>query len=419
MVAAMGRAYGESLLAMSYDPEEKARGVTALRSEWELLKKQLNQPSSEGGSGSQVVEDSLASAEDSLAEMSLEEVPHARISRGLPSQPSFKDSARESPEPPSSPVPPAPPPAPAPPAPAMAMERQASTPLQAVQRGIQQAAAATQLQAAHRGNMARSEARIMARERSDEDKKIIEEALAAADDEMDEPADSSSSAQEMQQDRVRASQQGGGPSEDDYKTPAKGGAAFGMPRPSKTEGAPQAVQAIQGAWRSKVEEVKEQKTLEATSSAKKKSKTWGWLLGFQSKELRLEETALVYTKGNGKKPHRLPYSAIQDCVNATSVGPNVWRVEMSDGHSFEFHAPSATARDTWTRAVMQRVNAYKESGGAKRFQETAVEAQASSSNKGGKTASRTISFSRGAKKDKTPAAKSPKKSKKTGWEDDE
>ena len=223
------------------------------------------------------------------------------------------------------------------------MERQASTPLQAVQRGIQQAAAATRLQAAHR-HMARSEARIMARERSDEDKKIIEEALAAADDEMDEPADSSSSAQEMQQDRVRASHQGGGPSEDDYKTPAKE-AAFGMPGP-KTEGAPQAVQAIQGAWRSKVEEAKEQKTLEATSSAKKKSKTWGWLLGFQSKELRLEETALVYTKGNGKKPHRLPYSAIQDCVNATSVGPNVWRVEMSDGHSFEFHAPSATARDT-------------------------------------------------------------------------
>lgn len=41
MVVAMDAAYGGSTLALSYDPAESAQGVTALRSEWELLKKQL------------------------------------------------------------------------------------------------------------------------------------------------------------------------------------------------------------------------------------------------------------------------------------------------------------------------------------------------------------------------------------------
>ena len=41
MVAAMVAAYGgrQGILALSYDPEEQARGVTALEGEWELLKK--------------------------------------------------------------------------------------------------------------------------------------------------------------------------------------------------------------------------------------------------------------------------------------------------------------------------------------------------------------------------------------------
>eukprot|EP00966_Prymnesium_polylepis_P311161 7188759-Prymnesium_polylepis.1 len=41
MVAAMVAAYGKSTLALSYEPEEKAAGMTALESEWALLKKQL------------------------------------------------------------------------------------------------------------------------------------------------------------------------------------------------------------------------------------------------------------------------------------------------------------------------------------------------------------------------------------------
>tara|TARA_B100001741_G_scaffold313714_1_gene321319 strand:+ start:710 stop:4036 length:3327 start_codon:yes stop_codon:yes gene_type:complete len=52
MVTVMEEVYGGSLLAFSYDPEEKARGVTVLRSEWELLKRQLSlQPSAGGGGG--------------------------------------------------------------------------------------------------------------------------------------------------------------------------------------------------------------------------------------------------------------------------------------------------------------------------------------------------------------------------------
>ena len=52
MVTVMEEVYGGSLLALSYDPEEKARGVTVLRSEWELLKRQLSlQPSAGGGGG--------------------------------------------------------------------------------------------------------------------------------------------------------------------------------------------------------------------------------------------------------------------------------------------------------------------------------------------------------------------------------
>ena len=38
MVAAMVAAY-PSVLAPSFDPEERRRGVTALESEWELLKR--------------------------------------------------------------------------------------------------------------------------------------------------------------------------------------------------------------------------------------------------------------------------------------------------------------------------------------------------------------------------------------------
>ena len=38
MVAAMIAAYGDGTLAMSYDPAESERGMTALQSEWELLK---------------------------------------------------------------------------------------------------------------------------------------------------------------------------------------------------------------------------------------------------------------------------------------------------------------------------------------------------------------------------------------------
>ena len=41
MVTAMVAAYGKSTLALSYQPEEKAAGMTALESEWALLKKQL------------------------------------------------------------------------------------------------------------------------------------------------------------------------------------------------------------------------------------------------------------------------------------------------------------------------------------------------------------------------------------------
>ena len=71
----MGRAYGESLLALSYDPEEKARGVTALRSEWELLKKQLISPLKVGvvRKWSRI----LWRQRRTPREMSLEEVPHA------------------------------------------------------------------------------------------------------------------------------------------------------------------------------------------------------------------------------------------------------------------------------------------------------------------------------------------------------
>lgn len=41
MVTAMESAYGGSTLALSFDPAEREQGVTALRSEWELLKKHL------------------------------------------------------------------------------------------------------------------------------------------------------------------------------------------------------------------------------------------------------------------------------------------------------------------------------------------------------------------------------------------
>jgi len=41
MVAAMVAAYGTSTLSLSYEPKEKAAGMTALESEWALLKKQL------------------------------------------------------------------------------------------------------------------------------------------------------------------------------------------------------------------------------------------------------------------------------------------------------------------------------------------------------------------------------------------
>ena len=34
-------AYGKSTLALSYEPAERAEGMTALMSEWVLLKKQL------------------------------------------------------------------------------------------------------------------------------------------------------------------------------------------------------------------------------------------------------------------------------------------------------------------------------------------------------------------------------------------
>ena len=41
MVRSMVSAYGNSTLALSYDPAERDAGVTALQSEWDLLKKQL------------------------------------------------------------------------------------------------------------------------------------------------------------------------------------------------------------------------------------------------------------------------------------------------------------------------------------------------------------------------------------------
>ena len=43
MVAAMVAAY-PSVLAPSFDPEERQRGVTALESEWELLKRYAAAP---------------------------------------------------------------------------------------------------------------------------------------------------------------------------------------------------------------------------------------------------------------------------------------------------------------------------------------------------------------------------------------
>eukprot|EP01047_Picozoa_sp_COSAG01_P007414 COSAG01_NODE_281_length_19504_cov_129.173124_29_plen_92_part_00 len=46
LVAAMVKSYGgpRGILAPSFDPEEQARGVTALEGEWDLLKKHLHRP---------------------------------------------------------------------------------------------------------------------------------------------------------------------------------------------------------------------------------------------------------------------------------------------------------------------------------------------------------------------------------------
>ena len=103
-------------------------------------------------------------------------------------------------------------------------------------------------------------------------------------------------------------------------------------------------------------------TLEAGLKMGKKSKRFGWLpggLGLQSKELKLEDTALVYTKGKSKVK-RLPYASIEDVAALPAAkGATAWALRMSDGSFLEFHAQTAEARETWIKAIGQRVAAAR------------------------------------------------------------
>jgi hypothetical protein len=47
---------------------------------------------------------------------------------------------------------------------------------------------------------------------------------------------------------------------------------------------------------------------------------------------------------------------LSQCAAVPSKGAVAWSVRMNDGHVYEFHAASAEARDTWTRAVMDKVH---------------------------------------------------------------
>ena len=105
----------------------------------------------------------------------------------------------------------------------------------------------------------------------------------------------------------------------------------------------------------------------------------------------------MYTKGNGKKAHRLAYSAVVSCTVMPERGKLAWGVRMADGEVYEFHAANASARDTWIRAVSDKVKAHAEAGGGVRFANTVTEAAAGAKPKaegGEKVSKRTISFGR-------------------------
>ena len=181
-----------------------------------------------------------------------------------------------------------------------------------------------------------------------------------------------------------------------------------------------AAEVIQRALRKKA--ARKQWTETMTSLAKdggkmqKKPKRFGWLLGLQSKELKLEDTAVVYTKGKSKSK-RLPYSAISEVGPLPAAkGAAAWTIRMSDGVAYEFHAPAADARDNWIRAVSQRVTDAKKAASAplkpatvtpKRVVDplprTAASAGASSARDGEKSKLQTkMSFARPSRAGKKP-----------------
>lgn len=75
----------------------------------------------------------------------------------------------------------------------------------------------------------------------------------------------------------------------------------------------------------------------------------------QAKEISLEEQALHYAKGNGKKPHLLRYEQMERVAAKSSKG---WEVVMRSGAGrYEFHASSTEERDMWVNAVLAKVAA--------------------------------------------------------------
>ena len=100
------------------------------------------------------------------------------------------------------------------------------------------------------------------------------------------------------------------------------------------------------------------------STVQKRSKRFGWLLGAQSKELRLEADGLVYTKGGGGKSAKsLPFRQMSKCESLPAKGERAWVVVMGDGQLYEFTADSVEGRDKWIGAVSSSIARLRAAGG--------------------------------------------------------
>lgn len=120
---------------------------------------------------------------------------------------------------------------------------------------------------------------------------------------------------------------------------------------------------LQTVWRVHQAATEMRRNLIESARMSKRPQRFSWLHGLQSKDLRLEQRALVYSRGQQSrlrlrknKTRRLRFVDMAEAAARPDRSPVCWVVSMLDGvNEYEFHAASVEARDAWVAAVRAKV----------------------------------------------------------------